>query len=315
MPQDLSPFHDKNPFEVLGLQGTEDLPAIRKAFLTIAAKSHPDRLRTKSEAEKAQALETFLSAKKAFEVLSHPDKRREWSEKLARTRAAPGRPQTPAAPVVPPRETPSAPVPAPVPPRPGPAFTPVHGVPVAPRPGAPVAPPSRGVPAAPPPSRPGPALTPVHGVPTTPPPSRPGPALTPMHGVPVASPPSRAVPTVTPAAPASPEVKTPSLPTPRGGPLPAAMALQLYKLGMLALESADYAKALDLFAKAAKASPTPRNQAMELVSRGHQYLSTRFFDRARESFERALQLLPECREARAGLELIDKQSGRYIKGR
>ncbi|WP_257462232.1 J domain-containing protein [Archangium lipolyticum] len=231
MSQDPSSLHDKNPFEVLGLQGTEDLPAIRKAFLAIAAKSHPDRLRMKSEAEKAQALETFLSAKKAFEVLSHPDKRREWSEKLARAKAAP---------------------PAPVPvssPRPGPAFTPVHGVPVAPRPATPA------------------------------------------------------------------EVKTPAMPTPRGGPLPAAMALQLYKLGMLALESADYAKALDLFSKAAKASPTPRNQAMELVSRGHQYLSTRFFDRARESFERALQLLPECREARAGLELIDKQSGRYLKGR
>jgi tetratricopeptide (TPR) repeat protein len=274
MSQDPSSPHDKNPFEVLGLQGTEDLPAIRKAFLAIAAKSHPDRLRTKSEEEKAQALETFLSAKKAFEVLSQPDKRREWSEKLARTRPAPG--------------------PAPVPPRPGPAFTPVHGVPVVPRPPPPASPPSRTVPAVPPPSRPGPALTPVHGVPVT-------------------SPPSRSVPTVTPAA--SSEAKTPPPPPPRGGPLPAAMALQLYKLGTLALEASDYAKALDLFSKAARVSPTPRHQAMELVSRGHQYLSTRFFDRARESFERALQLLPECREARTGLELIDKQSGRYLKGR
>jgi hypothetical protein len=295
MSQDPSSLHDKNPFEVLGLQGTEDLPTIRKAFLGIAARSHPDRLRTKSEEEKAQALETFLSAKKAFEVLSQPDKRREWSEKLARTRPAPG--------------------PAPVPPRPGPAFTPAHGVPVVPRPPPPASPPSRTLPAVPPPSRPGPALTPVHGVPVTAPPSRPGPALTPVHGVPVASPPSRTLPAVTPAAPTSSEAKTPPPPTPRGGPLPAAMALQLYKLGMLALESSDYAKALDLFSKAARASPTPRNQAMELVSRGHQYLSTRFFDRARESFERALQLLPECREARAGLELIDKQSGRYFKGR
>ncbi len=100
-----------------------------------------------------------------------------------------------------------------------------------------------------------------------------------------------------------------------GGPLPAAAALQLYKLGMLALESADYAKALDLFAKASRLAPSPRYQAMELVCRGHQYLSTRFFDRARESFERALQLLPDCREARTGLELLDKQSGRYLKGR
>ena len=104
-------------------------------------------------------------------------------------------------------------------------------------------------------------------------------------------------------------------PTSRSGNLPTTLALQLYKLGMLALESSDYAKALDLFAKAAKVSPTPRHQAMELVCRGHQYLSTRFFDRARESFERALQLLPECREARAGLDLIDKQSSRYLKGR
>jgi tetratricopeptide (TPR) repeat protein len=105
------------------------------------------------------------------------------------------------------------------------------------------------------------------------------------------------------------------LPTSRGTILPSAAALQLYKLGLLALEASDYAKALDLFGKAAKLSPTPRHQALELVARGHQYLSTRFFDRARESFERALQLHPDCREARAGLEAIEKQSGRYLKGR
>ncbi|WP_375769837.1 DnaJ domain-containing protein [Archangium gephyra] len=247
------PSHDKNPFEVLGLQGTEDLAAIRKAFLRIAAQSHPDRLRMKSQEEKAQALELFLSAKKAFEVLSLPDKRREWGERMARAK-----PRTPATPVTPPPEAHSAPPPAPAAPRPGPAFTPVHGVPVASRP-----------------------------------------AFTPVHGVPVA-----------------PQAPAPSAaPRPSSGVQPAAVALQLYKLGMLALEAFDYAKALDLFAKAARLSPTPRHQAMELVCRGHQYLSTRFFDRARESFERALQLMPECREARVGLELLDKQSGRYIKGR
>ncbi|HEX8826240.1 MAG TPA: DnaJ domain-containing protein [Archangium sp.] len=200
MSQDPSPFHDKNPFEVLGLQGTEDAAAIRKAFLRIAAQSHPDRLRMKSEEQKAQALEIFLLAKKAFEVLSQPDKRREWSERLVRPTSAP-------APQVPPR---------------------------------------------------------------------------PHFG---------------------------------GAPLPSAAALQLHNLGMLALESSDYAKALDLFTKAAKLSPTPRHQAMESVSRGYQYLSTRFFDRARESFERALHILPECREAKVGLEALDKQSGRYLKGR
>ena len=261
------PSHDKNPFEVLGLQGTEDLAAIRKAFLRIAAQSHPDRLRTKSPEEKAQALELFLSAKKAFEVLSQPDKRREWGERMARAK-----PRTPATPVTPPPEAPSAPPPAPAAPRPGPAFTPMHGVPVASRP----------------------AFTPVHGVPVAP-----RPAFTPAHGVPV--------------APQAPAPSTGSRPS--SGVQPAAVALQLYKLGMLALEAGDYPKALDLFAKAAKVSPTPRHQAMELVCRGHQYLSTRFFDRARESFERALQLMPECREARVGLELLDKQSGRYIKGR
>ena len=235
MSQDSPPFQDKNPFEVLGLQGTEDVAAIRKAFLDIATKSHPDRLRTKSEEVKAQALETFLLAKKAYEVLSQPDKRREWSERLTR-----------------PKHT--------VPPRPGPALTPAL----------------RAVPVYVPPARPSPA---------------PGPA---------------------PMAPASTEK---GLPTSRGTILPSAAALQLYKLGQLALEASDYAKALDLFGKAAKLSPIPRHQALELVARGHQYLSTRFFDRARESFERALQLHPDCREARAGLEAIEKQSGRYLKGR
>ncbi|MFY0563032.1 DnaJ domain-containing protein [Archangium lansingense] len=297
MSQDPSSPHDKNPseknpFEVLGLHGAEDLPAIRKAFLRIAAQSHPDRLRAKSQEEKAQALELFLSAKKAFEVLSQPDKRREWSERMARAR-----PRTPSAPVSPPPETASAPVV----PRPGPAFTPAHGVPVAPRPAFT---PAHGVPVAP-----RPAFTPAPGVPVA---LRP--AFTPAHGVPVTSP--------APAASAAPRAASGVHPTaepkpaPRGsGPLPAAAALQLYKLGMLALESADYAKALDLFAKAAKIAPAPRHQAMELVCRGYQYLSTRFFDRARESFEQALQLLPECREARVGLELLDKQSGRYLKGR
>jgi tetratricopeptide (TPR) repeat protein len=240
MSQDSPPFQDKNPFQVLGLQGTEDVAAIRKAFLDIATKSHPDRLRTKSEEVKAQALETFLLAKKAYEVLSQPDKRREWSERLARPK-----------PTV---------TPAPIPPRPGPALTPA----------------SRAVPVYVPPARPSPAPSPA------------------------------------PVASASPDK---GLPTSRGTILPSAAALQLYKLGLLALEASDYAKALDLFGKAAKLSPTPRHQALELVARGHQYLSTRFFDRARESFERALQLHPDCREARAGLEAIEKQSGRYLKGR
>jgi Tfp pilus assembly protein PilF/DnaJ-domain-containing protein 1 len=221
----LDPFHDRNPFEVLGLQATDDVAAIRKAFLRIAGQSHPDRLRMKSEEQKAQALETFLLAKKAFEVLSQPDKRREWTERLAQ--------QAPTPPVAPPPVAPRAPVP----PRAGPALTPALGTPIAPRP--------------------------------------PG----------------------------------------SGTPPPSTAALQLHHLGMLALEGADYAKALDLFTKAAKLSPTPRHQAMESVSRGYQYLSTRFFDRARESFERALQVQPECREAKAGLEALDKQSGRYTRGR
>jgi tetratricopeptide (TPR) repeat protein len=263
MSMDPSPFHGKNPFEVLGLQGTEDAAAIRKAFLRIAAQSHPDRLRMKSEEEKAQALETFLLAKKAFEVLSQPDKRREWSERLAREAA----PRTPAAPVL----------------------TPTLATPTVPRPGVPVSPPSRGVP-----------LT------------RSGPSLTPALGTPIAP---MAHPPRTPVAPIQPPASEAKAPSPSRGPLPAAAALQLYKLGMLALESSDYAKALDLFSKAAKLAPTPRHQAMELVGRGHQYLSTRFLERARESFERALQLQPDCREARMGLELLEKQSGRSLKGR
>jgi tetratricopeptide (TPR) repeat protein len=261
---------DRNPFEVLGLQGTEELPAIRKAFLAIAARSHPDRLRMKSPEEKAQALELFLGAKKAFEVLSQPDKRREWAERLARARSVPPPiPRTPSGPVVPPPipRTPPGPVAIP--------RTPFG--PVTPPPEAANAPPR-------------PTFTPVHGVPVTSPP-RPG------------------------TAPAPASRGPPMTPPPRTGPLPAAAALQLYKLGLLALEAADYAKALDLFAKASRLSPSPRHQSMELVARGHQYLTTRFFDRARESFERALQLLPECREARVGLELLDKQSGRYLKGR
>src|SRR6218665_404631 len=257
MSQDPVPFpKDKNPFEVLGLQGTEDLPAIRKAFLLIAATSHPDRLRMKSPQEKAQALEVFLGAKKAFEVLSQPDKRREWGERMLR------------------------PAPARTPP-------PVSAPPVVPRPG--------------------PALTPAFGIPTAAvaPPSRPGPALTPAFGIPTATPPRA------PASATRPVTESGARPTPS----PDTAALQLHRMGMSALEAQDYAKALGLLSPAAKLMPTPRHQAMELVCRGHQYLSTRFFDRARESFERALQLLPSCREAQVSLELVDKQASRYHRGR
>jgi tetratricopeptide (TPR) repeat protein len=303
---DSSPFHGKNPFEVLGLHGTEDAAAIRKAFLRIAAQSHPDRLRMKSEEEKAQALETFLLAKKAFELLSQPDKRREWSERL--TRETPRTPippvtppRTPLAPVMPPREASSASV------RSGPSLTPALGTPIVPRPGMPPVSPSRGVPLTSP-LRPGPSLTPALGTP-----------LASLGAATAPTPPSPRTPSTavqTPGARGGPLPSTAvQAPGARSGPLPAAAALQLYKLGMLALESSDYAKALDLFSKAAKLAPTPRHQAMELVGRGHQYLSTRFLDRARESFERALQLQPDCREARLALDVLDKQSGRPLKGR
>jgi tetratricopeptide (TPR) repeat protein len=223
---------EKNPFEVLGLQGDEDLPTIRKAFLRVAAVSHPDRLRAKSPEEKAQALEVFLGAKKAFELLSQPDKRREWSERL--------RP----------------PAPARTPP-------PVSAPPVAPRPG--------------------PAQTPPPGA------------------LPVAAPPGGLPRTVSSGT--RPVLSTDTA------------VQQLYRLGLLALEGKDYAKALDLFTKAAKLAPTPRHQALELVSRGHQFLSTRFFDRARESFEQALRILPSCREAQVSLEVLEDQQSRYNRRR
>ena len=63
----------------------------------------------KSPEEKAQALELFLVAEKAFEPLSHPDKRREWSERRAHARSATPPPPPPGPSPRPPR-TPLAPV-------------------------------------------------------------------------------------------------------------------------------------------------------------------------------------------------------------
>ncbi|WP_434385803.1 DnaJ domain-containing protein [Melittangium boletus] len=240
-----APPSERNPFEILGLQGTEELPAIRKAFLLIAASTHPDRLRMKSPEEKAQALELFLVAKKAFEALSPPDKRREWSERMLRAGATQGPARTP------------PPVSAP----------PVSAPPVS---APPVSTPSMG-----------PAFTPPPGL--SPPTSGPRPAVSESGA--------------------------------RATPSPETAALQLYRMGMSALEAQDYAKALGLFSRAAKLMPIPRHQAMELVCRGQQYLSTRFFDRARESFEQALRLLPSCREAQVSLELLEKQVSRYHRGR
>jgi tetratricopeptide (TPR) repeat protein len=89
-----------------------------------------------------------------------------------------------------------------------------------------------------------------------------------------------------------------------------------FEQGLVKFRKADYGTALGLFQRAMRLSPsTPRYSAMEQVCRGHQFLSTRFFDKARECFEGALQTLPGCREAQEGLDALAKLPARYFTTR
>ena len=62
-------------YEVLGVDKKASLDEIKKAYKTLALKSHPDRQHDKSDAEKKEAEEKFKEAAEAYSVLSDNDKR------------------------------------------------------------------------------------------------------------------------------------------------------------------------------------------------------------------------------------------------
>ncbi|RJR38322.1 MAG: hypothetical protein C4576_22430 [Desulfobacteraceae bacterium] len=66
----------RNCYIVLGINRGADLEKIKRAYRTIAKKSHPDVSRSEETAEK------FREAQKAYKILSDKEKRRQHDEEL-----------------------------------------------------------------------------------------------------------------------------------------------------------------------------------------------------------------------------------------
>jgi tetratricopeptide (TPR) repeat protein len=71
-----------DPFQVLGLAPSADLPAIRWAFLELTKRYHPNRFARETAPVRDVANELFLVIRRAYEVLSDEQKRRTWRERI-----------------------------------------------------------------------------------------------------------------------------------------------------------------------------------------------------------------------------------------
>ncbi|KAJ3013697.1 UNVERIFIED_CONTAM: hypothetical protein HDU68_000582 [Siphonaria sp. JEL0065] len=56
--------------------------AIKEAFVSISLSSHPDRVKRLSPKDQKEALARFMKAKDAYEVLKHPEKRRDYDHRF-----------------------------------------------------------------------------------------------------------------------------------------------------------------------------------------------------------------------------------------
>jgi DnaJ-class molecular chaperone len=63
----------KNYYEILGVQQTVTAAQLKKAYRKLALEHHPDRNQGNKEAE-----EKFKELSAAYQVLSNPEKRREY---------------------------------------------------------------------------------------------------------------------------------------------------------------------------------------------------------------------------------------------
>ncbi|KAK1925032.1 DnaJ domain-containing protein [Papiliotrema laurentii] len=84
-------------YELLGVGRDATGPEIRKAYLQLAAKSHPDKT------DDPDATARFQLINEAYTVLSDPEQRARYDEKLKRASKAPKTPPQPSTPLSSPR--------------------------------------------------------------------------------------------------------------------------------------------------------------------------------------------------------------------
>ena len=71
----------KNPYEVLGIDKNNfDEKELKKNYKKLCIKYHPDKFATKSEEEQKEAEEKFKEVNEAYQVLSDPDKKRQYDQ-------------------------------------------------------------------------------------------------------------------------------------------------------------------------------------------------------------------------------------------
>lgn len=71
----------KNPYEVLGIDKNNfDEKELKKKYKKLCVKYHPDKFATKSEEEQKEAEEMFKEINEAYQVLSDPDKKRQYDQ-------------------------------------------------------------------------------------------------------------------------------------------------------------------------------------------------------------------------------------------
>ena len=78
------PTIQKTYYEQLNLTSTAADSEIRKAYIQMALKYHPDKQVGKDEAERKAAAEQFLLIQRAYETLNDPLKRRQYDDELTR---------------------------------------------------------------------------------------------------------------------------------------------------------------------------------------------------------------------------------------
>ena len=84
----------------------------------------------------------------------------------------------------------------------------------------------------------------------------------------------------------------------------------LFALGVQQLRIKNYHLAGQKFDQAYKMSQEPQHLAMQLVSRGFEYLATAFLKQAKDAFARALEINPSSSEAIDGLRQVALEEGR-----